>query len=277
MDGILLFDRKGNVWSKSAVQIIDAVNIFDSRPSGVTCAANAASFLTDAIAPGEVISIFGSEIGPAEPAGLELDPTGLISTYAAGTSVYFNGIAAPLLYLSRHQINAIVPSGVTGPEVSILVRRDGVNSTPAYFPYADAFPAIFTTTGTGYGQGMIQNEDGSPNSFSNQAQQGSVISIYATGIGPLTGLTDGSIPEKAEGSAVVPVTVQVSGLPLAFDVLSVTAAPGLPVGVVRIQARVPRFVYRDPSQKGAVFVTVAVGRPGAARVSPPLSVWMFVE
>ncbi len=72
---------------------------------------NAASGLPGAISPGETIAIYGSGIGSA-PIGLTLDATGKTATDLGGTEVLINGVAAPLMYASEGQVNAIVPDEV---------------------------------------------------------------------------------------------------------------------------------------------------------------------
>ena len=57
-------------------------------------AGNAAPFPLGTVAPGEIVSLFGSGLGPGAPA------------------VTFDGIPAPVLYAGANQINAVVPYGV---------------------------------------------------------------------------------------------------------------------------------------------------------------------
>jgi uncharacterized protein (TIGR03437 family) len=72
------------------------------------------SVLTDSgqVTPGEIISIFGTNFGPATglTASIGTEQTGL-PTQLGGVQVLFDGVAAPLLYASSNQINAIVPFG----------------------------------------------------------------------------------------------------------------------------------------------------------------------
>src|SRR5262249_18460864 len=51
-----------------------------ARPPTITSLVNAASFLNQALSPGEVLSIFGTAIGPPLALQLQLDPTGKVST-----------------------------------------------------------------------------------------------------------------------------------------------------------------------------------------------------
>src|SRR5207302_9459415 len=78
-----------------------------------TIISNAASGVSGPVSPGEIVSIFGGNLGPS--AGV---PTvvsgGSIQTLIAETQVTFDNIPAPLLFVSATQINAIVPYGIAG-------------------------------------------------------------------------------------------------------------------------------------------------------------------
>ena len=58
---------------------------------------NSASGMGGAVAPGELVVVYGSGLGPPELAGAVLNSAGKLSKNIAGTSVLFNGIAAPLV------------------------------------------------------------------------------------------------------------------------------------------------------------------------------------
>jgi hypothetical protein len=69
-----------------------------------TSIVNGASFLTGPLAPGEIVAILGSGLGPEE-----LTVSDSFATTLAGTRVFIGGVAAPLLYVSSTQIGAVVP------------------------------------------------------------------------------------------------------------------------------------------------------------------------
>jgi hypothetical protein len=112
---------------------------------------------------------------------------------------------ARLLLVSRYQINALVPSSITGSVVNVQVTHNGVNSftatsqatTKNYFPASvvTADPAIFTTSAAGQGQGAILNSDWTVNGFANQANHATTptgtngVHIYLTGLGAPTSVT----------------------------------------------------------------------------------------
>ena len=70
---------------------------------------NGASFVPgQAIAPGSLFSIFGTQLAAA-PAGADTIP---LSTSLSNVSVSFNGVPAPILFVSSGQINAQLPWNV---------------------------------------------------------------------------------------------------------------------------------------------------------------------
>jgi uncharacterized protein (TIGR03437 family) len=115
-----------------------------------------------------------------------------------GVSVFFDGTAAPLLYVSSTRITAIVPFAIASQQQTIVaVKYGGVSSNQALLGVVPAVPGIFTS------QAVYQhlpvaaalNEDGSINSENNRATPGSIVSIFATGLGAL-------MPQPVDGSIV---------------------------------------------------------------------------
>jgi uncharacterized protein (TIGR03437 family) len=208
------------------------------------CVVNAASYVGGGVAPGEIVTIFGSAMGPSELVPLHLGEDRKLATTLANTRILFNGVAAPLLYVSEKQSSAIVPYGLAGePSVEVQVEDKGVLSDVVTVPVLVARPGIFTADSSGRGQGAILNEDGSPNSPSNPARKGSVVMIYATGGGE-------SDPIVLDGQILNDVLPRVS-LPVSavFDngsdkwsegqVLYVGGVFGSVAGLVQLNVRVP--------------------------------------
>lgn len=59
--------------------------------------ANAGSYAAGSVSPGEIVTLFGSNMGPDVLVGLVLDANGNVATNLAGTSVLFDGTPAPLI------------------------------------------------------------------------------------------------------------------------------------------------------------------------------------
>ncbi len=113
---------------------------------------NAASLAPAALAPGELISVFGTGFGTA-PAGPQVGANGNLATTLNAVQLLVNGTAAPLIYSSPNQLNAIVTfeTGITGV-ASIQVTVAGQPTAEWQVPLAPAAAAIFTDAASGIGQ-----------------------------------------------------------------------------------------------------------------------------
>jgi hypothetical protein len=136
----------------------------DPRVS-ISAVLNAASLLPGPISPGVLISIFGSEIGPATPVNLRLNSSGSVDTLLADTRVLVDGLASPLISVQARQINTVVPYRVAGRATYVVeVEFQGVRSKGFVVTGAGSSPAVFTRDSSGKGPGAILNEDGTRNS-----------------------------------------------------------------------------------------------------------------
>lgn len=214
---------------------------------------NGASFAPGPVSPGEIISIFGSNMGPTPGSGFA-PLNGKIDVTLAGTQVLFDNVPAPLIFVSSAQINAIVPYEVaslvgTATGTKVTVVRGAVASSPLLVAVAATSPAIFSTLQTGNGQGAILNQDLSPNTANNPAAKGSVVLIYGTGEGSLTpfvptGTISGPSLPLPKPSADVSVTI--GGVPATIQYAG--EAPGLVAGVIQINATIPTDIGSGPQQ-----------------------------
>ncbi|MGI8991286.1 MAG: IPT/TIG domain-containing protein [Bryobacteraceae bacterium] len=181
---------------------------------------NAASLQTGAVAPGSIVSLFGSGLGPLNGVRGSFDSPGALATQVAGTQVLFDGTAAPLFFVQDSQINALVPPGTAGhATASVEVFYQSISRGKASLALTDTAPAIFTLAG-GAGLAVLLNQDGSFNSEANAADRGSIVTFFATG---------GGI-----GGAEIGITIG----SYASDVLYAGPAPGF-IGLMQINARVP--------------------------------------
>jgi uncharacterized protein (TIGR03437 family) len=201
---------------------------------------NAASYAGGAVAAGELVTIFGSNVGPPVPAGLQLSADGQhASTLLGETRVLFDGVAAPLLYASGSQTTAVVPFRLAGTSsTQVQVEYQGALSSAVTLPVAAAAPGLFTAAASGRGPAAAANwPDGSLNDAAHAAPRGSIIIVYATAGGALApALDDGAIARQA-APLQLPVTATIGGA--AAGVPYVGAAPGMVAGVLQINLVVP--------------------------------------
>jgi uncharacterized protein (TIGR03437 family) len=210
---------------------------------GVT---NAATGITGAVAPGEIVTLWGNNIGPKTPASLALDERGNVGTQLSGIRVLFDGVPAPLLYISTNQVNAVVPYTVVGQKsTQIIVDSQGQTSAPVSVSVVDSSPALFTADSSGQGQGAIANQDGSLNGANNPALRGTVVSIFATGEGQTDPPgVDGKLVGSLAPVPVLPVQVLIAGV--VAEVQYAGGAPGEIAGLLQINARVPAAIPAGP-------------------------------
>jgi uncharacterized protein (TIGR03437 family) len=175
--------------------------------------ANAASLQTVAVAPGSVISIFGSGLGPLTALTATLQSPTVLATQLGDTQVLFDNTPAALFYVQDSQINAQVPFETAGrTTVKMDVRVKGLSIGSAGVPIAAAAPGIFTWNG-GTGPAIAMNDGTTLNGAATPAAGTSVVILFGTGGGATnpTGV-DGRIPDTHPASLVLPVSATVGGL-----------------------------------------------------------------
>ena len=227
------------------------VTVSVASPPVVTSVVSAASYATGAFAPGTLITIKGSGLGPSSGvAGANATNDG---PQLGGTEVLINGTPAPMLYSSAGQVNAILPFTEAGQSsVSLQVSYNGATSAPVTLPLAPASPAVFTESSSGTGQGAILNQDYSVNSSTNPAAAGSAVMVYGSGAGQYQPpIQDGVLTGANVSTVVLPVTAQVDGV--TAQVLYAGTAPGIVAGVMQVNVMIP-----SGTRSGNVPITISV-------------------
>jgi uncharacterized protein (TIGR03437 family) len=211
------------------------------------------------IAPGELVAVYGNQIGPSQPVGAELDAAGNVTTELAGYSVTFGGLPAPLLYASSGQINLVTPFGMpTSGDVQVELRQNGTVIGTYYQNVAPQDLGLFAGN---TGQLAALNQDGSINSSTNPAHPGDVVSIFATGLGAMTPQpTDGSRPSQPVATPVVPPIVRLQCCEAAA-VYYMGNAPDQVQGFVQINFRLPQSMDYFPPGVSPLSVTLIASTP----------------
>jgi len=188
------------------------IDLSVATPFEISCVANTASMVAGPVAAGEIVSIFGNGLGPADPlAGTVTN--GAFDTSLAGTQVLFDGVAAPLLMVSNNQVNAIVPSPVRFRAQTVVQVEVNGQLTPARtLDVVQSSPAIFTLNGTGTGRAAVLNADGTVNSPANPAVRGSFISLFANSAGSWeSSMGDGLVATKPRNLLIATAAVTMNG------------------------------------------------------------------
>ena len=200
---------------------------------------SAASFEMQPISGGQIVSVFGVDVGPDQLAVFAVDPeTGRVPSELSGISIFFDGFPAAILAAVKDQVNVIVPTGVEGEDAELLVVNQARLSAPFPVAIGPAAPGLFTLDGSGRGQAAAMNEDGTINGNSNPVPRGAAIVLWGTGAGPTEQeLEDGEIVGDNPPRFVLPVKIVIGGE--GAEVLYSGAAPTLVNGVGQWNARVP--------------------------------------
>ncbi len=177
-------DSAGNIYVADALN--DVVRKLQPVKSSVLIGAvvDAASQRADPVSPGKIVVIYGAGIGPSQL--IQNQPAaGQIGNQLGGTTVSFNGSAAPILYAAATQIGTVVPYGVTGSTVRVSVTYQGQVSADFTVPAAITAPSVFTLNQAGWGQAAAINAaDGTVNTPLNPVKIGEYISLYCHGRRP---------------------------------------------------------------------------------------------
>jgi uncharacterized protein (TIGR03437 family) len=224
------------------------------QPPAPLAVGNAASGASGAVAPGEIITLYGSGLGPAQLVSATTGADGLYDSQLAGTIVTVNGIPAPILYTAASQTAVIVPYETTGGFAYIVATYREQAAAVFSLPIVAAIPGLFTLNSSGTGQAAALNQDQSVNSASAHASPGDVISLFETGEGQTSPFGIDGMPAITPLPApILPTSVTIGGQ--SAQVMYAGGAPGEVAGLMQINVQVPGGMQAG----NAVPVLVKVG------------------
>ena len=241
------------------------VNVAVANTATITAIVNAASYATGTVtapdigtvSPGELVTIFGTNLAPTTPALMSITAGGFVDTNSAsGVSVTVDGKAAPLIYVSQNQISIQVPyEAAIGAKKVVSVTNGANPAVTATVTVGATVPGLFTADGSGTGQAAALNYGAATkqytlNSGTNLAKIGDTVILYLTGEGiydTLSPLLGGTTDTGFVIPAGLASTPQVNPLPT-VSIGGVDATPGVAyagpivgsiIGVLQINVVVP--------------------------------------
>ena len=219
---------------------------------------------TSPVSPGSLVSIFGSNLAPqeAQASAIPLPAT------LAGVSVSFNGVVAPLLYVSPGQINAQFPWEISSiSSVTVVVNNNGLASAPQDVQVSPYSPGVFALQGHAIAihlDGSLAAPEGSLAPIrSYPAMPGETLAILATGLGPVNppGITGNNSLDR-QRQTIATTDVRMGGA-LAQDVPFAGLSPQF-AGVYQVNAVVPPGV---PSGDAVPLEILIGGRTSSGNAS----------
>jgi uncharacterized protein (TIGR03437 family) len=218
----------------------------------LACLGNAAAYTGGAVAPGMMVSLFGNGLGPPQGIATQATPQSPFPTQAGNVEVTFDGNPAPLTWVQDAQINAVAPWSLTpGQTTQVCVLYQNVKTNCLTVPVEQTSPGVFTTDGV---YAAAVNQDGTINSADHPAPVGSIISVWATGLGPIDPAQgDGTLVGFPLPANTAQVAVQAMGLAFGFFgggqpivtpfvVTYAGPAPNLVAGTSQINFQVVQYV-----------------------------------
>ena len=168
------------------------------------------------LAQGSFFSIYGSGVGPDTPAQATTYP---LPTTLGGVSVQITSggtkYNAPLVFVYKAQINAILPSNVPVGSAQVTITYNSLTSAPATITVAKTSLGIFFQRVSGVDLAIAQNVNSATdyplNLASTPAKPGQIVIYWATGLGPISG-ADNTAPGAVGDMTGIPVTITVGGI-----------------------------------------------------------------
>ena len=207
--------------------------------NGIVDAAAAATV----VAPGSIISLYGTDLAPAVAAAQSLP----LPTQLAGVSVRIGDRFAPLYFVSPGQINAMVPFEVNGRVNVQVVAGNASTSAQVGVTLSSNSPRMFSINQQGTGQGAIQiantvifaaPTNSIPGAQARPARPGEFLTIYCSGLGAVSNppVSGAASPGTTLSTTTTVPSVTVGGVPATPTFSGL--APGF-VGLYQINLAVP--------------------------------------
>jgi uncharacterized protein (TIGR03437 family) len=241
-------------------------------PSGISVlgvADVARNGVNSVAAPGEILAIYGTGLGPVPGIAASAPPGEAIAASLGGVSVLFDDVAVPVLYASRNQINVLAPYDLKpGAQTLVQVRTPEGSSQTLPLTAVAAQANVLT----------VKNADGTTNSPANPTYWGETIRVYLNGSGAVDSLAPNGTIAMAPQPAALSIGVDFSYVIVAphnvdFRQITVTpdyagSDPSSVVNLIRIDVPVPQIQSPDPSAKIVVRAGTASSEPFSVYISP---------
>jgi uncharacterized protein (TIGR03437 family) len=224
---------------------------------------NAASYSSATVSPGELVTIFGSNIGPPIPASMTIT-NGFVDTALSGVSVDIGGTPAPILYVSPNQVTVQVPYEVSTGSQNVTLTNGSNPQATGTVTVDVAAPGIFTADGSGSGQAAALNLNAAGalalNNGTNLAPIGQTVILYLTGEGNY-------LPSLSGGGSNTGYVI-----PTSINPLPASMSPSVTIGGVDASAGVTYAGVVPGSITGLLQINVTVPTGSATGVAVPVTV-----
>jgi uncharacterized protein (TIGR03437 family) len=210
---------------------------------------------TQPVAPGGLISVYGSQMSPVNMATSQIP----LPTALGDSCLSVNGAPVPLLFVSSQQINAQLPFNVGG-NATLTIHTPGGISNNYLFSVQPAAPSVFQTGTAGPLTGLatvVRADNNQLITPTNPIHPKDTVVIYLTGMGSTVPAVDAGMPAPSSPLASAAITPSVTLGGSAMTVLYAGLVPG-EVGVYQINATAPDTLTQGLS------IPLVINQGGAA-------------
>jgi uncharacterized protein (TIGR03437 family) len=245
------YDKAGNLLSR-------VVSGAGAGPV-VNAVVNGASFAGGGVVPGEIATIFGTNL--TSSTGINLTSSLPLPKEFLKVAVMVNGSPAPLFAVDnvngQQQINFQVPWEVAGKgSANIAVTNNGATGASIVVPVLPAQPAVFNYSIGANVFGAILHANFQLADTGHPAKSGEVVLIYCTGLGAVSSTpADGAAGSGQSTTASATATIGGTAAPVSFSGL----APGF-VGLYQVNAQVPAGL-KSGNQPVVITISGASSKP----------------
>ncbi|MFN7933359.1 MAG: hypothetical protein U0R19_08540 [Bryobacteraceae bacterium] len=260
-DHVLLHLNDGGFYR---IENIDACRWIGQPVIASNGVVNAASYeYANRMSVRQLITVYGTGLGPAEGQGFVLDgalratsqpapyPTLSLGNFSGAIpNATLTGTAMPVLHSNDSQVTMAAVAGVPASGTYLLYFSwQGLQLIhPETLRVQTATPGLFTASGAKHGPAKAFYEDGSAHDEENPAAAGEVVQLFATGLGAIS--TNPALGEffslTSRASITNRVTVTIGGAPA--EVLFAGGAPGMVGGMYRIDVKIPEGLSSGPQR-----------------------------
>jgi uncharacterized protein (TIGR03437 family) len=203
-------------------------------PSSVPLAvSNAASGNASAVAPGSLVSVYGSNLSTSTATANAFP----LPSTLGGASVAINGLAAPILYASPTQLNIQIPFQAPAGSATVTVSVNSAAIATSSIPIQASAPGLFTLAP---GLAAVVNQNGLVNSQSQPAAVDSLIAAYLTGLGAVNPPVNTGVAAPTDPLSMLTggATATIGSMPAAVRFAGL--APGF-AGLYQVNIQVPQM------------------------------------
>ncbi len=206
----------------------------------------AASQTATSLAPNTIATLYGANLSFTTRALGAADLVhGDLPLSLDGVTVYVNGIAANLFFVSPGQINFLVPYEITASTATVYVLRNATAGPAVRVSISNTAPAFFEWNGN---LAVAQHADGTLISVAAPAKGGEVIVLFAAGLGRTApDISSGYVAQRAATILyAAQLRVLLNGVECpSGSVLYAGLTPGF-AGLYQINLRLPDALPQNP-------------------------------